>query len=252
MFTCKAWTWPTSVCKVTPDTTDSGRQLSFTLFYCSKMAEDMKHKRSVYINIHERNLDPLIEQIRVACSHMLKMYLLLYKSYEQLNTDIKEEKLKRRFYSPVFSYYDENGKINWDIISQFMPPDIEKYIHNNYSMLNNNEIRLCCLLFFNVSAKTIANILPYKQTSIRSILYKVKQKTGLKDIKEILEKIIVNQAWTNQKIKLLYINKIRILLKKNINNTSTAAKFWNQVYFFHLSLSPERIIKKRWKARDDK
>ena len=118
-----------------------------------------------------------------------RLYFLIF-----LCAIIKEEKLKKRFYSPDFSYYDENGKINWDVISQFMPPYIEKYIHENYSMLNGNEIRLCCLLFFNVSGKTIANILPYKQKSIRSILFKVKRKTGLNDIKEMFEKIIVNKA----------------------------------------------------------
>ena len=143
---------------------------------------------------HEKNIDPLIEQIRASYFHMLKMYLLLYKKYDQINTDIKEEKFKKRFYSPDFSYYDENGKINWDVISQFMPSYIEKYIHENYNMLNINEIRLCCLLFFNVSGKTIANILPYKQKSIRSILFKVKRKTGLNDIKEMFGKIIANKA----------------------------------------------------------
>ena len=77
-----------------------------------------------------------------------------------------------------------------------MPFDIEKILREEYSMLNSNESRLCCLLFFEVSNKNIAKILPYKQRSIRATLYKLKQKIGIDDMKDMYRKIIVNIAST--------------------------------------------------------
>jgi DNA-binding CsgD family transcriptional regulator len=75
-----------------------------------------------------------------------------------------------------------------------MPSDIEKSIKKEYGLLNENEIRLCCLLFFKVPDRNIAKILTYKQKSIRSIKYIIKHKTGIQDIMEILKKIIVKDV----------------------------------------------------------
>ena len=142
--------------------------------------------------INEKPIEQSMEQRRSSYAHMLEMYLQLYKRHDQVMSDVKDEKLKR-FYQTGLPYYDEDGKINWEIIQQFMPPDMEKGLAEKHSTLNTNEIRLCCLLFFKVSEKNIAKILPYQKESVRHIIYKVKQKTGIKDIEEMFGKIIVNK-----------------------------------------------------------
>ena len=145
--------------------------------------------------INENPIEQSMEQSKLSYAHMLEMYLQLYKRHDQVMSDVKDEKLKH-FYQTGLPYYDEDGKINWKIIHQFMPPDMEKRLEKKYSALNTNEIRLCCLLFFKIPHKTISEILPYQKESIRRIVYKIKQKTGLKDIEEMFRKIIVNNTST--------------------------------------------------------
>ena len=140
--------------------------------------------------INETSIEQWIEEIRSSYAHMLKVHLQLYRRHDQFMSDVKDEKLKQ-FYRTGQPYHEENGKINWEIIHQFMPPDMKKRLEEKYSMLNEHEIRLCCLLFFNVSDKTIADILSYNQKSIRSMKYVVKHKTGIRDIREMFRKIIV-------------------------------------------------------------
>ena len=144
------------------------------------------------MQIDEKAVCRIAEQIRQSYSQMLKMYLHLYKKYDQLKSNYRDEKPKNYFYTANQYLYDEKGKINWDIIRQFIPQDMEKSIREEFRELNNNEIRLCCLLFFNLPYKNIAEILPYTQKSIRSILFRIKRKTGIKDINKMINKIIVN------------------------------------------------------------
>ena len=83
--------------------------------------------------------------------------------------------------------FNEDGKINWESIRSLMPPKIEEKIKKEYEALTENEIRLCCLILFNVQSNDIADILPYTQKSIYSITCRIKQKTGKKNIMEILK-----------------------------------------------------------------
>ena len=159
-------------------------------------------KKNDKTSVNENPIEQLMEQSRLPYAHMLEMYLQLYKRQDQLVSDIKDEKLKH-FYQTDLPYYDENGKINWEIIHQFMPPDTEKRLEEKYRALNTNEIRLCYLLFFKIPYKTISKILPYRKESIRRTIYKIKQKTGLKDIEEMFGKIIVNKASTDTKTTTL-------------------------------------------------
>ena len=140
--------------------------------------------------INEKPIEQSMEQRRSSYAHMLEMYLQLYKRHDQVMSDVKDEKLKH-FYQTGLPYYDEDGKINWEVIHQFMPPDMEKRLEEKYSSLKTNEIRLCCLLFFEVKHKTIAKILPYKPMSIYPTICKIKQKAGIKDLNEVFRFIII-------------------------------------------------------------
>ena len=140
------------------------------------------------------SLGQLVELIRMSFSQMLKEYLHVCKLYDRLMTEVKKENPKKHFFSSDPSFYDENGKINWAIIRQFMPWDFEKIIKEEYSMLNEHEIRLCCLLFFKLSLKQIEEVLPYKQKSIGVTKMKIKRKTRLSDLEKLFAKIIVNNA----------------------------------------------------------
>ena len=142
--------------------------------------------------ISEKSIDLLMEQIRMSYSHMLKIYLQLYIKYDQYRVVTNEgSHNKISIQTNDRSFHYENDKINWDIISQFIPPNMEKHIKEECSMLNDSEIRLCCLLFFNVPSKSIASILQYKKSSVYSISFIIKQKTGIKDLRKLYRKIIL-------------------------------------------------------------
>ena len=135
-----------------------------------------------------------MNRVRLTYSHMLKEYLVVCKSFDQLRTNAKDEKGREYAIQIGIKYYDENHKINWEIIRRFMPHNMENLIKKEFNMLNRNEIRLCCLLVCKISNKMISKILPYNPQSIRSIIYKIKQKTNLNDFNEMFEKIIENIA----------------------------------------------------------
>ena len=107
--------------------------------------------------IDEKVIDRFIEQTRQSYSQMLKMYLQLYKKHELLK----------------HNNFSEKSKISWDIVSQFIPQDLEKNLKEEYPVLNQNEVRLCCLLFFDLSYKNILEILPYSSKSLGSIIVRL-------------------------------------------------------------------------------
>ena len=148
------------------------------------------------LTMHEKGVDNWMEQARELLCNTLKSYLDLYRRYDRLKVDIRirEEKPGKRFYSDDLSFYQEDGKINWEVIRKCIHYDMEQYLKREYPMLNENEVRLCCLLFFKIPVKTIAKILPYKEQSIRSVAFKIKQKAELGHINEMFRKIIVNKA----------------------------------------------------------
>ena len=126
----------------------------------------------------------------VSFSFMLNEYLRICHKYDQWKAYVREDKTKKYYDPDGISYLDENGKINWDIIRRFMPRDVEIFVKNRFKMLNEHEVRLCCLLFFGVTKKNIAHFLPYKQASIKSITCRIKRKTNMKDINELFILII--------------------------------------------------------------
>jgi len=79
-----------------------------------------------------------------------------------------------------------------------MPPGIEKAIKSEYQALHENEIRLCCLLIFDVPTKSILNILTYNQKSIYATTFTIKQKAGVKKIAEIFVNVIINMISSDQ------------------------------------------------------
>ena len=141
--------------------------------------------------IDNRNFSHLTEQIRLSYAHLLKMYMQFYKKYEQFKKKFNDDESKKCLPSVELYFYDVTGKINWNNIQALMPRDIEKSIKKEYDVLSENEIRLCCLLLFEVSVNDITYILPYTQRSIHSITHRIKQKTGINDIKLIFKKIVV-------------------------------------------------------------
>ena len=129
----------------------------------------------------EMDIKEWMEQTRSFFSHMIKEYLRMYKKYDRLKTIVQGAKSINYYDFDGISFLDENGKINWDIIRQFIPKDMDTHIQKTYKILNDNEVRLCCLLFFKIPYKDIAEILPYKERSIHVKKRLIKQKTGLQD-----------------------------------------------------------------------
>jgi len=133
------------------------------------------------------------EQIRLSYAHLLKMYIQLCQKYKLFRKRNNEEEMKKYFHLVDQYFYDETGKINWNNIHPLIPPNIEKNIKNEYSELNEKEIRLCCLLLFDVPVADISEILLYTQRSIYSITHRIKLKTGMTDIRKNLNKLLLNE-----------------------------------------------------------
>jgi DNA-directed RNA polymerase specialized sigma subunit len=87
-------------------------------------------------------------------------------------------------------FFEETDKIKWDNLLMIMPPKFDKRVWEKYDMLNENERKLCILLFFDVSCKDIADILPYTQNSVHAVTYRIKQKTGMGNIKTNLKELL--------------------------------------------------------------
>ena len=157
------------------------------------------------LTIQNESIEQLMEKIRSSFAYMLNEHLWVYKKNDQLRSTIQDEKMKNYFILDGHSYYNENGKINWEIIRRFMPQDLERGLKEQYSMLNENEVRLCCLLFFKVSKKSISTILPYNQNSIKSITCRIRQKAGIETITEIYRLIVKKLAWEKSQRSVDYL-----------------------------------------------
>ena len=119
------------------------------------------------------------ERIRMSYGYALRTYLQMIKKYKRIKFRIIEDEVKKYFHLLDNHFLDKNGKINWDDIRLLMPPNIEINIKNEYSMLNENEVKLCCLLLFDVLMNDITNILPFTKKSIYVIKNRIKKKTGI-------------------------------------------------------------------------
>jgi len=150
-------------------------------------------KKSDFKAIACEQCDKFAEQIRCNYAHSLKMYLQLYNKYKQIKTitTIEGGELKKHFKIVDQYFYNKSGKLNWDIISLMLPPNFEGRLKKEYKTLNENEIRLCCLIFFNVPNKIISDILPYTQDSVRTIASQVRKKVEMSDIKSRLKDIMI-------------------------------------------------------------
>ena len=136
-----------------------------------------------------QSCNSLTEQLIQSYSSSLKMYSQFCKKYKQVASHIKNEETKRYFYRIDKYYFDDADKIKWNTLEPLISPNIESNVKRLYGgILNENEIRLCCLLFLGLSAKEISDILPFTQNSVHVISSRIKKKTGMKNIKESLRK----------------------------------------------------------------
>jgi DNA-binding CsgD family transcriptional regulator len=146
----------------------------------------------------EDPVNQIIEHFRRLYAKNLNKYLQAISKNKRSILSDKGYKDRKPHNQSELEVYDEKGKINWQIIRRIIPADIEKHIQKAYSMLSENEIRLCCLLIFDVPPKTIDNILKFSQNTIYVTTSKIKKKTGLKDFKEIFRKINLNSTLTEK------------------------------------------------------
>ena len=132
-----------------------------------------------------------LENIRLSYAHVLKAYLRLHDNYNHLKIKITDEESKKIFQLLDQSLYGKKGKLNWNNIHPLMPANLEKSIKKKYVMLSDNEVKQCCLLLFSVPCKDIAAVLSLTQQSVHSITYRIKQKAGMKNIRESLKPFVL-------------------------------------------------------------
>ena len=149
--------------------------------------------KNVETPIGETVIEQLIAHVRNSYSQSLNGYFQLCRRYAQIKKSSFESNQKQFFFKTDSLFYDPEGKINWDNVRQLLPPNMEQHIKGKYRMLKYNEIRLCCLLAFDISPETIASIKLYKKASIPSIKHLIKQKSGIQDFTGLLREITLNQ-----------------------------------------------------------
>ena len=130
------------------------------------------------------------EQIRLAHTQVLKTHLLLEKKYRNFITE-KTEEVKRQFFLVDIYFYDERGRLNWNSIRMLLPPNLEKNIQKECVLLNENEIKICCLLLFDVSENEIAEIMQLSEETVNLIKLDITNKTGMNDIKDNIKDMLV-------------------------------------------------------------
>ena len=137
-------------------------------------------------------LERLNEQVRLAYAHLLNLHIQYCKIYSEFIFMLNDEELEKDFHIIDQFFCNKSGKINWETIRILMPPDIEEKIQNKYKILNINEIKLCCLILFNVRTTDITDILSYQKGSIHTITNRIRQKIGVKNIKGSLKRLILS------------------------------------------------------------
>jgi len=140
----------------------------------------------------EPSVNQLIEHFRQLYARNLNSYLESINKKKLSNLTDNRGKDSKPLNKNDLEVYDEKGKINWQIIRHILPADIEQHIQRELGLTCENEIRLCCLLIFDVPTKAIAKILTYKPKSIYSTAFSIKKKIGIKEFREIFFKIILN------------------------------------------------------------
>jgi len=146
----------------------------------------------------EPSVNQLIEHFRQLYARNLNSYLESINKKKLSNLTDNRGKDSKPLNKNDLEVYDEKGKINWQIIRHILPADIEQHIQRELGLTCENEIRLCCLLIFDVPPKTIDNILTYSQNTIYVMKSKIKKRAGVKDFKDIFQKIILNLTLTEK------------------------------------------------------
>ena len=127
----------------------------------------------------------LIEHIRNLYSQSLNFYFKLFEQYARVKKSSNDNIRPILFRLTDRFFYDAEEKINWDNVRQLLPPNMEPYLRGKYRMLNDNEIRLCCLFAFGISPKTIALIMLYNEASIPSFKHLIKRKSGIQGFADL-------------------------------------------------------------------
>lgn len=141
-----------------------------------------------------RNMTPnanLYEQIRLLYVQVLSMFLGMHHNYKKIKAKVIDTALIKYIHLIDKGFYDDNGKFSWQNIRLLMPPNLEENIRMKYVMLNENEIRLCCLVLFDVDVNDISDILPYKRNTLYVMKTRIKHKTGMTNLKEDLRHFVM-------------------------------------------------------------
>ena len=139
--------------------------------------------------------DQSAERIRLAYSHALNTFLQVFTKYKQLKKRFNNETLEKCSLSADRTFFDKNGAIRWEIVHPMMPKELEENIKKEFALLSEKEIKLCCLLLFDVPVCVISNILPYTNQSVHTKTYEIKKKTGVKNLKNYLTRLLLPEGF---------------------------------------------------------
>ena len=128
--------------------------------------------------------DEMKEQFRLTYINRLKTHLDLCKDYELLKRNLNMEKHGKTIQLINQFLYGEKGELNWETVRPLLPAGLEEGIKKKYDQLNDNEIRLYCLILYDVDKRDITRILSLKKTSIDTLTSRIRSKTGMKDIQK--------------------------------------------------------------------
>ena len=133
------------------------------------------------------------ERSMLSYVNSLNMVVLFCKKFRQVAIHMNDTSAKRYLSIINNFYFDDKGRIKWAIIQQVLPPDVESFFNNEYPMLSEREIRLCCLMAFDLPANDITGILAYSnQGSVHTITNRIKSKIGVKNVRESFKNLLLN------------------------------------------------------------
>ena len=138
------------------------------------------------IKAQEEHVAQLENQIRLSYALTLKTNLDIFRNYERFKKGLDMDKHGRTIDLVNRFFYGEAGAMNWESIQPLLPGNLEEKIKKEYGALNTNEVRLCCLILFDVDKKYMLRILPLSEKSCYTIKCRIKQKIGAEDIPKAL------------------------------------------------------------------
>ncbi len=138
----------------------------------------------VQIKESEKNIDELTERIRLSYTCTLKTHLKIYRGYEQFKKININKDNQYIFLLFNAHFYGNIEKIDWDTVRPLMPANLETDIKKEYDMLNSNEVKVRCLLIFDIAYADIIYILKLKRDTAHTYAHRIRNKTGVSDIPE--------------------------------------------------------------------